>query len=89
MKLWENFLISERFKFISYSGIWMNRYFWRTQAQQEIDYIEEYNGKFYAFEFKWNPKRAGKISKTFIKAYPGCSTKTITTENYFEFLMQV
>lgn len=87
--LWENFLISERFKFISYSGMWMNRYFWRTQAQQEIDYIEEYDGKFYAFEFKWNPKRAGKISKTFIKAYPGCSTNTITTENYFEFLMQV
>lgn len=34
----------------------MNRFFWMTLAQKEIDYVEEYEGKFYAFEFRWNEK---------------------------------
>jgi predicted AAA+ superfamily ATPase len=39
--LWENFLISERMKFLHYNRISSNKYFWRTKQQQEIDYIEE------------------------------------------------
>jgi len=37
--LWENFIVSERLKFTNYSQIWANRYFWRTQDKQEIDYL--------------------------------------------------
>ena len=85
--LWENFLLSERIKATDYNNSWMNRYFWRTQSQQEIDYIEEYNGKFYAFEFKWNEKQNVKIPKTFINAYPGTETKIITRDNFEEFLL--
>lgn len=39
--LWENFLVIERMKYIQYHGLIGNRYFWRTKAQQEIDYVEE------------------------------------------------
>jgi len=74
--LWENFIISER----------MN-YFWRTVQQQEIDYIEEYGGKQYAYEFKWNSKKSVNFSKTYTNAYPESETKVITKENYTEFLM--
>ncbi|MCF6358011.1 MAG: ATP-binding protein, partial [Draconibacterium sp.] len=42
--LWENYIISERRKYLSYNNIWANCYFWRTHAQQEIDYIEEREG---------------------------------------------
>ena len=52
--LWENFLMSERQKYLAYNHIYCNRFFWRTKAQQEIDCIEERGGKLYAFEFKWN-----------------------------------
>ncbi|HEX2919619.1 MAG TPA: ATP-binding protein [Bacteroidales bacterium] len=84
--LWENFLISERLKSTSYNLMWMNRFFWRTLAQQEIDYVEEYDGKFYAFEFKWNEKSKGKISKTFTAAYPDNVSRIITRSNFLEFI---
>lgn len=84
--LWENFIITERLKYISYHQIYALRYFWRTYSQQEIDYIEEYNGKLYAYEFKWNPRKKAKIPKTFMENYPEAEVKVITPENYFEFI---
>jgi uncharacterized protein len=84
--LWENFIVSERRKFLHYNRIWANTYFWRTHAQQEIDYLEERNGKIYAFEFKWNPKKTGRPSKTFSNAYPEAEFATITPENMYDFL---
>lgn len=83
--LWENFMISERKKVLAYHQMYADSYFWRTHAQQEIDYIEEIEGKVYAYEFKWGHKRT-KISKTFIKAYPNAITKIITPNNMEEFI---
>lgn len=39
--LWENWILSERMKYLRYHQHWANTYFWRTTQQQEIDYIEE------------------------------------------------
>ncbi len=55
-QLWENFLVSERMKFLYNKGVRFRSYFWRTYTQQEIDYIEELNARLYAYEFKWNPE---------------------------------
>lgn len=85
--LWENFLISERMKFLKYNNMWANSYFWRTQDQQEIDYIEEMDGVLYAYEIKWNSKKQPSISKTFAKTYPNHQYKIINTKNYEEFLL--
>jgi uncharacterized protein len=84
--LWENFLVSERIKKNAYDLHFCNTYFWRTVQQQEIDYIEEYGGKLYAYEFKWNVNKSVNFSKTFTNAYPDHETKVISTENYMEFL---
>lgn len=84
--LWENFLMAERLKYLHYKNIWTNRYFWRTHAQQEIDYIEEKNGHLSSFEFKWNPKAKAKFPKTFSKAYPGSSQEIIHQNNFESFL---
>ncbi len=84
--LWENFLISERMKANHYRQAYGNRYFWRTHAQQEIDYIEEYDGGLHAYEFKWNPKAKAKFSKTFTDAYPTATTQLITRDNFDAFL---
>ena len=40
-KLWENFLISERRKTLSYTHQHCRPYFWRTHVGTEIDYVEE------------------------------------------------
>jgi len=85
--LWENFLISERMKLNHYNQIAGPTYFWRTHAQQEIDYIEEFGGKLHAFEFKWNPKAKSKFPKPFTDAYPDAETKVISRQNFEEFLM--
>ena len=84
--LWENFLISERIKHTAYNNIYCNKYFWRTTAQKEIDYIEERDGKLYAFEFKWNNMRKTKLPKTFLNAYPDSKTQVIHQDNFEAFL---
>ena len=85
--LWENYLVSERLKRQHYLGKTYNSYFWRTTQQQEIDYIEEYEGKLYAYEFKWNSGRNVKLSQTFSNAYPGCEFNIISRDNYIDFIM--
>lgn len=85
--LWENFLISERIKYLANNNMRANSYFWRTTQQQEIDYIEEREGNLFAYEFKWNPKAKAMIPKTYIRAYPQSETKIITPENMEEFLL--
>lgn len=85
--LWENFFISERMKVNHYARRWLNTWFWRTQSQQEIDYIEESEGKFEAYEIKWNPKKKHRFPRSFLEAYPENKTHTVTPENYPEYLL--
>jgi len=84
--LWENLMISERLKNNEYHRLFRNVYFWRTNRQQEIDYIEEYDGKLHAFEFKW--KETGKVRGTtaFITAYPGAEINIIHKDNFLGFI---
>lgn len=85
--LWENFLVSERRKYLHYNEVWANSYFWRTYDQQEIDYLEEKGGKLYAYEFKWNPKKSARLPKSFATAYPEHEFKIINRDNFDEFLL--
>lgn len=84
--LWENFLIMERIKHLSNTGVRCNSYFWRTVQNQEIDYLEDMDGHIKAFEFKWNPKAKYKISPTFKNMYPDSDVMRIDTSNYTNFI---
>ena len=84
--LWENYLMSERVKFLRNNGLWANCWFWRTQQQQEIDYLEESDGKMNAYEFKWNPNAKTKLPKAFADAYPDAGFTIIHRDNVEEFL---
>ena len=84
--LWENWLISERRKVINYQRISTNSFFWRTQDQQEIDYIEERDGQFHAYEIKWNPKAKVRFSKTFTRAYPQHTINVLNRNSFETFL---
>jgi hypothetical protein len=85
--LWENYLVSERMKKNVYSGFYGFTYFWRTKQQQEIDYLEEIDGKISAFEFKWNPEKKARFSKTFTDNYDIEKTELINRNNYYTFLV--
>jgi uncharacterized protein len=79
--LWENFIISERLKFLNNNRIYGNQYFWRTSQQQEVDYVEEIDGKFFAYEIKWNPKKKVNFPKTFTETYKP-KTQVINRESF-------
>jgi uncharacterized protein len=84
--LWENYLVSERVKYLAYQQKWVNNWYWRTTEQQEIDYVEEENGQLSAYEFKWNPKEKGSIPNSFKKTYPTANINIIHRENFEQFL---
>jgi len=83
--LWENFLISERIKYLKYHKIYAKTYFWRTVQQQEIDWVEEIDGVITAYEFKWKLKNKVKFPQKFIEEYQA-EFKVIDSNNYFEFI---
>ncbi|MBI5916879.1 MAG: ATP-binding protein [Bacteroidetes bacterium] len=85
-QLWENFAIAERLKANSYAERFRRNYFWRTHAQQEIDYVEETAGKLFAYEFKWNPAKKGRFSTAFTSSYEVAETMTVTPANFIDFL---
>jgi len=85
-ELWENYVLSERIKFQTYKGMLVNNYFWRTYQQQEIDWIEEREGKLFANEIKWSIHKKSKIPAIWTGAYPGSDFKTINPENYLEWV---
>ena len=83
--LWENFMVSERMKLLSYSQSLAKRYFWRTIQQQEIDYVEIEADSVSAFEFKWSSTKKSKLPKSFLEAYHP-SFLVVSRENFREFL---
>jgi len=86
-QLWENFLVSERIKYLNNDGLYRNLWFWRTTDQREIDLVEEDEGRLNVFEFKWNPGAKIKLPKLFLSAYPGAQFSVINRDNFDEFLM--
>ncbi|MCR9013946.1 ATP-binding protein [Aquiflexum gelatinilyticum] len=86
--LWENFLISERVKLLEYHKMNRDIFFWRTKFQQEIDFVETFDGKVLGFEFKWNPKQKVNFPASFIETYQA-ETKVIHRDNFREFVMGI
>ncbi len=84
-QLWENFLIVERQKKVTYSSQNRNIYFWRTYTGAELDYVEEYDGKLSGFEFKWGAKKP-KSPKSWIETYKNASFEYINRENFLAFI---
>jgi predicted AAA+ superfamily ATPase len=84
--LWENFIVSERKKHNDYLGVYVNSYFWRTHAQQEIDLIEEKDGILHAFEIKWKENKKASLPASFASSYPKHYFDVITPGNYLDFL---
>ena len=85
--LWENYIISERMKFLHYNGTDVSSYFWRTTQQQEIDLIEDHGGELEAYEFKWNKKEKRRFPQTFTDNYAGSKTLIVSPDNVEEILL--
>ncbi len=81
-------MISERMKRNKYDFSYAQSWYSRTQQQQEIDYIEEKDGRLSAYEIKWNSSKAKtKAPQSFVKSYPEADYQVITPENIESFLL--
>ena len=87
-QLWENFLIAERMKLLSYKQKYSSIYFWRTETGAELDYVEEGGGSFYGFEFMWSEK-VSKVPESWIRTYPNSKFKCINKNNFLDFVLSI
>lgn len=87
--LFENYVVAERIKRKEYTGDYARSWFWRTTAKQELDYIEEKDGKLSAYELKWNPRRKASLPLSFRNAYPDAKFVVINRENIEDLLLSL
>ena len=84
--LWENFIFVERMKRRAYASIYANIYFWRTYDQQEIDLVEEREGRLFGYECKWSAKKTASPPRSWTGTYPDADFRVITPDNYLDLL---
>ena len=83
--LWENFMISERKKRLNFHRSLARPYFWRTTAQQEVDYLEVTANEITAFEFKWSDTKKAKLPKPFLDNYSS-DFMVVNKKNFRDFV---
>ncbi len=86
-KLWENFIIAERRKFLDNRFVFTNKYFWRTYTGAELDYIEEHSGLLNGYEIKWKRKK-NKVPLTWLNTYKNATFSLINNENFIDFISE-
>ena len=84
-KLWENFIIGERLKFLSNNQERRRSFFWRTYTGAELDYVEESADRLNGYEIKWSKAR-NKVPPSWQSAYPDAAFSLVNRENYFDFI---
>jgi uncharacterized protein len=86
-QLFENYIVSEYIKASNNKRKHAKYYFWRSFQQQEIDLVEEIEGRINAIEIKWNENKKVKFPSTFLDAYNTNETYVINKANYTSFLV--
>ena len=84
--IWENYLVMERLKKQEYTGMSCANYFWRTYDKKEVDWVEEREGRLFAYEFKWSPSAKAGPPGGFMRAYPDAHFERVDHENYLKFI---
>ncbi len=82
----ENFVIAELLKSASNTNRFPLSFFWRTKTQQEIDFVQDYNGQITAYEIKWNPNKKVSRPSSFVSTYNPIK-HVITRSNRASYLL--
>jgi len=78
--LFENFIITEIKKILSYTNDSTTVHYWRTKSGSEVDLVLDYQHQLYACEIKLNK---GTVSSAFIHRYPHALSRVITSGNFY------
>lgn len=82
--LWENMMIVERKKQLSYQAVYAGTYFWRTYTGAELDYIEERDGQLHGYEFKYGSRKP-KAPQSWLDTYANASYSYVNQDNFHSF----
>ena len=85
-QLWENYLMAERRKYLDYTERRVERHFWRTYDQQEIDLVEVEGTELRAFEFKWSEKAKFRVPGGWAKTYPDATFDVVKPMTHLDFI---
>ena len=78
--LFENFLITEIKKMLSYTRSSAQVHYWRTKSGSEVDVVLDYQHQLYACEIKLNK---GTFNVAFTNRYPHALSRVITPANFY------
>ncbi len=84
--MFENYFVMERIKLAANENKRTNFYFWRTYDQQEIDLIEERDGKLIGYECKLSLNAKIKKPKEWLEIYANAKFVVVNTDNFAKFL---
>ncbi|OHA41797.1 MAG: hypothetical protein A3G59_01045 [Candidatus Taylorbacteria bacterium RIFCSPLOWO2_12_FULL_47_20] len=78
--IFESFFIMERFKEEATKSFPATIMFWRSRQGDEIDVVEEIEGKIRAYECKWT-MNSRSLPKSFTKKYPEAETNFVSPDS--------
>lgn len=85
-ELFENWFVMEKIKKAQNTKHYANFYFWRTYDQQEIDLIEERDGKLFGWECKYSTNKTPTAPTDWLKNYSYASYMLVNSKNYSDWL---
>lgn len=90
-RLWRNYMVSERVKWLGMHGNEKQLYFWKTHTQQQMDFIEVDGDKMMAYKsdpgmFSYEKRKMARIPSAFEKYYPEAKTSILSKTTYWNFL---
>lgn len=85
-QLFENFIVSEFKKKLSYIQEDCEMYFWRSKTGSEIDLIIKNINGYTVYEIKYNASKRGKFSPSFLESYNPILLATINKSNFYNYL---
>jgi len=85
-ELFENWFVVERIKRAGHEGRSTGFFFWRTYDQQEIDLVEDVDGRLTGFECKWSSGSQVSPPSQWRQAYPDAGYEVVTRESWAKYL---
>lgn len=78
--MFENFIVSELQKIISYNQLDFKINYWRLKSGSEVDIVLSNENELYALEVKLTK---GKTSVAFTNRYPNAKTRVVNKDNFY------
>jgi predicted AAA+ superfamily ATPase len=79
--LWESWAIGDRIKTHQMMGDAREHFFWRLKSGAEIDLVEEVDGHFHGYEYKFGAK-AASAPESWYAQYTGATWRVIRPDNF-------